>query len=64
MATIIQDKHSGNEARYQRWPRLKRADLPAPYGDPHAQGISQRQAAKVLDVPRSTWQAWRAYQDA
>ena len=27
------------------------------------QGVSQRQAAKVLDVPRSTLQAWRVYQD-
>ena len=26
-------------------------------------GVSQRQAAKVLDVPRSTLQAWRTYQD-
>src|SRR5262249_14074026 len=25
--------------------------------------MSQRQAAKVLDVPRSTLQAWRAYQE-
>jgi hypothetical protein len=29
----------------------------------HTQGVSQRQAAKVLDVPRSTLQAWRAYQE-
>src|SRR5215475_12896205 len=28
-----------------------------------AQGVSQRQAAQVLDVPRSTLQAWRAYQE-
>ena len=28
-----------------------------------AQGLSQRQAAKVLDVPRSTLQAWRAYHE-
>src|SRR5215510_14374394 len=28
-----------------------------------AQGVSQRQAAQVLDVPRSTRQAWRAYQE-
>jgi len=29
----------------------------------HTQGVSQRQAAQVLDVPRSTLQAWRAYQE-
>lgn len=29
----------------------------------HTQGGSQRQAAQGLDVPRSTLQAWRAYQD-
>ena len=43
--------------------RLERADLFAQYGDLQAQGLSQRQAAKVLDVPRSTLQAWRAYQE-
>ena len=29
----------------------------------HAEGLSQRQAAQVLEVPRSTLQAWRAYQE-
>jgi hypothetical protein len=61
--TISQYKPHGNDARYQRWTRIERADLLAQYGDLHAQGTSQRQAAKVLDVPRSTLQAWRAYQD-
>ena len=63
MATIIQDKQRGNEARHQRWARIERADLFAQYGSLHDQGVSQRQAAKVLDVPRSTLQAWRLYQD-
>ena len=63
VATIIQDKHRGNDDRHQRWARLERADLFARYSGLHAQGVSQRQAAKVLDVPRSTLQAWRAYQD-
>ena len=61
MATIIQDEQRGNEERHQRWARLERADLFAQYGDLHAQGVSQRQAAKMLDVPRSTLQAWRMY---
>ena len=63
MATIIQDKQRGNEDRHQRWVRLERADLFAQSSGLHAQGVSQRQAAKVLDVPRSTLQAWRLYQD-
>jgi hypothetical protein len=64
MATIIQDKQRSNEDRHQRWARIERADLFAQYGDLYAQGVSQRQAAKVLDVPRSTLQAWRAYADS
>jgi hypothetical protein len=63
VATIIQDKHSGNAARHPHWTRLERADLLARYDDLHAQGISQRQAAQVLDVPRSTLQAWRMYHE-
>jgi hypothetical protein len=63
MATLIQDKQRGNEDRHQRWARIERADLFAQYGGLHDQGVSQRQAAKVLDVPRSTLQAWRLYQD-
>src|SRR5215813_9120978 len=63
MATIIQAKHRGNNDRHQRWARLERADLLARYGELHAQKVSQRQAAKGLDVPRSTLQAWRAYHD-
>jgi transposase len=63
MATIIQEQHRGNHDRHQRWARFERADLFARYGALHTQGVSQRQAAQVLDVPRSTLQAWRAYQD-
>jgi hypothetical protein len=63
MATIIQEQHRGNHDRNQRWARFERADLFARYGELHTRGISQRQAAKVLDVPRSTRQAWRAYHD-
>ena len=63
MATIIQATQRGNHDRNQRWTRLERADLFARYGELHTQGVSQRQAAKVLDVPRSTLQAWRAYHD-
>lgn len=64
MATIIQAKQRGKNDRNQRWSRLERADLFARYGELHTHGVSQRQAAKVLDVPRSTLQAWRAYQES
>ena len=64
MGTVIQDTQRGNEDRHQRWDRIERADLFARYGDLHAQGISQRQAATVLEVPRTTLQAWRAYQES
>jgi hypothetical protein len=63
MATIIQDKPRSNQDRHQRWARFERADLFARYDTLHTEGVSQRQAAQVLDVPRSTLQAWRAYQD-
>ena len=63
MATIIQAKPRGKHDRNQRWARLARADLLDRYGELHTQRVSQRQAAKVLDVPRSTLQAWRAYQE-
>ena len=63
MATIIQEQYCGKHDRNQRWARLERADLFERYGDLHAQGLSQRQAAEMLDVPRSTLQAWLAYQE-
>jgi hypothetical protein len=62
--TIRQYTPRGKEDRHQRWVRIERADLFARYGDLHAQGVAQRQAAKVLEVPRSTLQAWWAYQES
>jgi hypothetical protein len=59
----MQYQVQGNEDRHQRWDRLERADLLAQYGDLQTQGLSQRQAAKALEVPRSTLQAWRAYHE-
>jgi hypothetical protein len=63
VATIIQDKHRGNHDRTQRWARLERADRLARYSELHAQGLSQRQVAQELGVPRTTLQAWLAWQD-
>ena len=63
MGTVIQSTPRGNEERSPRWERMQRAAVFAQYGTLQAQGLSQRQAAKALEVPRSTLQAWRAYQD-
>jgi hypothetical protein len=63
VGTVIQDTQRGNDDRSQRWDRLQRADLWAQYGDLQTQGLSQRQAAQALEVPRSTLQAWHAYQE-
>ena len=63
MGTVMQYKAQGNEERHQRWDRIECATLGERYGDLQAQGLSQRQAAKMLDVPRSTLQAWRAYHE-
>jgi hypothetical protein len=63
VGTVIQYTHRGNDDRHQRWDRIERAGLFEQYGDLQAQGLSQRHAAKVLEVPRSTLQAWRTYHE-
>lgn len=57
VGTVIHYTQRGNEERNQRWNRVERAERFAQYGDLQTQGLSQRQAAKVLNVPRSTLQA-------
>src|SRR5499426_1224180 len=64
VGTVIQYKQRSNEDRHPRWDRTQRAALFDQYCELQAQGLSLRQAAKVLAVPRSTLQAWRAYQDS
>src|SRR5712692_7770891 len=64
MGTVIQAKPRRHEDRTPRWDRTRRAELFDQSRDLHAQGLSLRQAAQALDVPRSTLQAWRAYQDS
>ena len=59
VGTVIQYTQRGNDERNQRWNRVERAERFAQYGDLQAQGLSQRQAAKALDVPRSTLQCGR-----
>ena len=63
MGTLIQDKQERAPDRQPRWDRFERADLFEPYRELRIQGISQRQAAKQLKVPRTTLHAWRLWHD-
>ena len=64
MATVIQEKQRSNADRHPRWDRTQRAALFDQYRELQAKGLSLRQAAQALAVPRSTLQAWRAYQES
>ena len=63
MGTVSSDVQCINGERQQHWHRLERATLCEQYQQLKAQGLSQRQAAKALEVPRTTLQAWQAYQE-
>src|SRR5438105_5796158 len=63
VGTVIQDKPQSNPERRPRWDRFERADLFEQYLELQAQGVSQRQAAQELQVPRTTLQAWRIWHD-
>src|SRR5262249_1426450 len=52
-----------NHRSQPRWDRFERADLFEQYWKWRAQGMSERQAAKELKVPRTTLQAWRLWHD-
>jgi hypothetical protein len=64
MSTIIQSQAQSNADRTRRWSRTQRAERFEQYLELHGQGLSLRQAAKVLEVPRSTLGAWRAHQES
>src|SRR5438093_8149258 len=53
-----------NHVSQPRWDRFERADLFAQYREWRTQGLSERQAAKELKVPRTTLQAWRRWHDS
>jgi len=53
-----------NHGSQPRWDRFERADLFAQYREWRTQGLSERQAAKELKVPRTTLQAWRRWHDS
>jgi hypothetical protein len=63
VGTVIQDQQHRNPAGQPRWDRFERADLFEQYRELRTQGISERQAAKELKVPRTTLQAWRVWHD-
>jgi hypothetical protein len=63
VGTVIQDTQQYNYSRQPRWDRVARANLFEQYRVLRAQGISQRQAAQALQVPRTTLQAWRTWHD-
>ena len=64
MGTVIQDMPQSNHGSQPRWDRCERADLFAQYREWRTQGLSERQAAKELKVPRTTLQAWRRWHDS
>jgi predicted flap endonuclease-1-like 5' DNA nuclease len=63
VGTVIQDLPHINHRSQPRWDRCERADLFEQYRELRTQGISERQAAKELKVPRTTLQAWRRWHD-
>jgi hypothetical protein len=63
VGTVIQDLPHINHRSQPRWDRFERADLFEQYRELRTQGISERQAAKELKVPRTTLQAWRMWHD-
>jgi len=62
--TLIQDTPQRNPDSQPRWDRLERADLFEQYRELRTQGISERQAATELKVPRTTLPAWRMWHDS
>jgi hypothetical protein len=63
MGTVIDFTQHDHINRHQLWDRFERADLFEHYLDLQAQGVSQRQAAKQLQVPRTTLQAWQSWHE-
>ena len=61
MSTVIDVAHHDHSDPYQLWDRFERADLFEHSLKWPAHGVSQRQAAKPLQVPRTTLQAWHSW---
>jgi hypothetical protein len=63
MGTVIDFAPHDHIDRHQLWDRFERADLFEQYLDLQTQGVSQRQAATQLQVPRTTLQAWQSWHE-
>ncbi len=63
MSMVIDCAHPDDVGCPPRWNRFERAERYGHYLKLQAQGVSQRQAAKELQVPRTTLQAWRRWHD-
>ena len=63
MSTVRDSLPRSSFDRHQRWERFRRAELLKEYRTLQAQGLSQRQSAQRLEVPRTTLQAWHAWRD-
>src|SRR4029434_10335687 len=63
VGTVIQDVPQLNPGSQPRWDRFERADLFEQCQQLRLQGISERQAAKELKVPRTTLPAGRLRHD-
>jgi hypothetical protein len=63
VGTVIQDLPQSSHRSQPRWDRFARADLFEQYRELRTQGLSERQAAKELKVPRTTLQAWRMWHE-
>jgi hypothetical protein len=63
MGTVIDFANHDHIDRHQLWDRFERADFFEQYLDLQSQGVSQRQAAKQLQVPRTTLQAWQSWHE-
>jgi len=61
MGTVMHSVQRGNADRKQRWERSRRAALLDQYRALQAEGVFQRQAAKVLHSPRTALQAWHMW---
>ena len=64
MGTVIQDMPPINLGSQPRWDQFERADLFEQYRELRIQGLSEREVAKKLNVPRTTLQAWRVWHDS
>jgi hypothetical protein len=63
VGTVLEYRHQSKDDRHQRWDRTHRAALLDQYRALQAEGVSQRQAAKALQIPRTTLQAWHMWQE-